>query len=165
MVSRHEKRMCKICTWIIAEDKIIIIPTGITSHFSCFSDGAGYQGFPPGGYKCLLFFIIGRLINKSGVDSAWALVVDRFSIKSLEHRVTGVQRFPVTVLKQQQAISNMSMQLTHNIQRCLHSPPLKENNHVFPFDKHSTINMQPKLSFTCRLGCTMAMMFPLVSLG
>lgn len=114
MVSSQEGRMCKICTWIVAEDNIFITPTGLTSHFSCFSDGAGDQGFPPGGYKCLLFFIIGCLINKSGVDSAWALVVDRFSIKRLEHRVTGVQRFPVTVLKPQRATSNMSMQLTPN---------------------------------------------------
>lgn len=146
MVPSQEVRMCKICTRIVAEDNLFTIQTGLTSHFSCFSDGAGYQGFSPGGYKCLLFFIIGRLINKSGVDSAWALVVDGFSLKSLEHRVTRVQRFPVTVLKQQ---TIMSMQLAFTL-----------------FDKHSIINaMQLNPNFTCRLGCTMAMMFPLVSLG
>lgn len=72
----------------------------LASLFSCFPDGTRYQGFPPGGYKCLLFFIIGCLINKSGIDGAWALVVDGFSIEGLEHGVAGVQWFPVTVLKQ-----------------------------------------------------------------
>lgn len=105
MVPSQEVRMCKICTRIVAEDNLFTIQTGLTSHFSCFSDGAGYQGFSPGGYKCLLFFIIGRLINKSGIDSAWALVEDGFSLKRLEHRVTRVQRFPVTVLKQQTIMS------------------------------------------------------------
>lgn len=137
--------MCKICTRIVAEDNLFTIQTGLTSHFSCFSDGAGYQGFSPGGYKCLLFFIIGRLINKSGVDSAWALVVDGFSLKSLEHRVARVQRFPVTVLKQQ---TIMSMQLAFTLLTII---PL-------PMPCSSTC-------FTCRLGCTIAMMFPLVSLG
>lgn len=121
----------KICTWIVAEDKIFSIPTGLTSHFSCFSDGAGYQGFPPSDHKRLLFFIIGRLINKSGVDSARALVVDRFSIKSLEHWVTGVQRFPVTVLKPQQAIRSMSMQLTRNLlPKVSQRPPLSKDSRL-----------------------------------
>lgn len=169
MVSSQEGRMCKICTWIAAEDNVFIIPTGLASHFSCFSDGAGDQGFPPGGHKCLLFFIIGCLINKSGVDSAWALVVDRFSIKRLEHRVTGVQRFPVTVLKPQRATGNMSMQLTpnfwhsHSYQRCLTPPSVR--SHVNTSDKHPTTDVRLNPRFTCRLGCTMAMMFPLVSLG
>lgn len=129
MVSSQEGRMCKICTWIIAEDNVLITPTGLARHVSRSPDGASNQGFPPGGYKCLLFFIIGCLINKSRVDSAWALVVDRFSIKRLEHRVTGVQWFPVTVLKPQRATSNMSMQLTpnswhsHMYQRCLTPRP------------------------------------------
>lgn len=79
---------------------IFMITVSLANRFSCFSDGTRYQGFPPGGYKCLLFFIIGCLVNKSGIDGARALVVDGFSIKSLEHGVTGVQRFPVTVLKQ-----------------------------------------------------------------
>lgn len=98
-----------------AEETIFIIPTGLASHFSCFSDGAGDQGFPPGDYKCLLFFIIGCLINKRGVDGAWALVVHGFSIKRLEHRVTGVQRFPVAVLKPQRATGSMSKQLTPDV--------------------------------------------------
>lgn len=172
MVSSQEGRMCKICTWIIAEDNVLITPTGLASHVSSSPDGASNQGFPPGGYKCLLFFIIGCLINKSGVDSAWALVVDRFSVKRLEHRVTGVQWFPVTVLKPQRATSNMSMQLTpnswhsHMYQRCLTPPPPQVRIHVYTSDKHFTTDMVERHPrFTCRLGCTMAMMFPLVSLG
>ena len=38
--------------------------------YSCFSDGARDQGFPPGGHKRLLFLIIRRLIYKSGIDGA-----------------------------------------------------------------------------------------------
>lgn len=151
MVSSQERGMCKNCTRIVAEDNVSALPAGLAGHFSCFSDGAGDQGFPPGGYKCLLFFIIGCLINKSGVDGAWALVVDGFSIKSLEHRVTGGQRFPVTVLEAQGAAGGMSMQLTHK-----------------PRHSHSQDSSVPPPTWsrvTCRLGCTMAMMFPLVSLG
>lgn len=170
MVSSQEGRMCKICTWIVAEDNLFITPTGLASHFSCFSDGAGVQGFPPGGYKCLLFFIIGCLINKSGVDSSWTLVVNRFSVKSLEHRVTRVQWFPVTVLKPQWVTGNISMQLTptfwhsHIYQRCLTLSSVRI--HIYTLDKHpctDIVQLNPR--FTCRLGCTMAMMFPLVSLG
>lgn len=70
-------------------------------HISCFPDGTRDQGFSPGGHKRLLFLIVGGLINKSGINGAGALVVDGLPVERLEHWVTGVQRLPVTVLKQQ----------------------------------------------------------------
>lgn len=49
-------------------------------------------------------------------------------------------------------------------QRCLTPPEVRI--HVSTSDKHFTTGMvQLHPTFTCRLGCTMAMMFPLVSLG
>lgn len=77
----------------------------ITESFSGFSDATCSQGFSPGGHERLLLLIIGCLIYKSWVDGAGALVGDGLSVKGLEHWVTGVQRLPVAILKQQQELT------------------------------------------------------------
>lgn len=63
-----------------------------------FSDCIGSQYFSASGHERLLFLIIGSLINKRGVYCAGTFIKDCSPIESQEHRVTLVQRLPITVL-------------------------------------------------------------------